>query len=178
MSNIKADLIFEILGRPAEQLKTALNSLLEKLGNEKGIRVIEKKVHEPTEVKETKDVYTTFAEVSAEFNAIENLLGVLFAYMPAHVEIISPANFDITNIHLNDLSNKLLSRLHNYDAITKKFIYERDFLLEKLKEVAPQLFQKPELSVEENLEKKENSKEEQDVKDKTPQKEKKSKKQS
>jgi len=144
MDKIKANLVFEILGRPAEHIKTALGSLVDKFGAEKGVKVVEKKIHEPKEVKESKDLHTTFAEVSAEFDKIENLLGILYAYMPAHVEILSPANLEFTNIQLNELSNTLLVRLHNYDAITKKFIYERDFLIKKLKEVAPHLFKNAE----------------------------------
>ena len=176
MDKIKADLVFEILGRPTEHIKTALSSMMDKLGAEKGVKVIEKKVHEPTEVKESKDLYTTFAEVSIEFEAIENLLGIVFTYMPAHVEIISPANFELTNLHLNELSNTLLSRLHNYDAITKKFIYERDFLLNKLREVAPQLFKKPESPSSKKPEVKTDVKENQDIKEKPVKQGKKSKK--
>jgi len=176
MDKIKADLVFEILGRPAEHIKTALSSVIDKLGAEKGIKVIDKKVHEPTKVKESKDLYTTFAEVSVEFDAIENLLGILFAYMPAHVEVISPAKFELTNLQLNELTNTILARLHNYDAITKKFIYERDFLAKKLREVAPQLFKKPESPSGEKLEAKIDIKENQESKEKPNKREKKSKK--
>lgn len=165
MDKIKADLIFEILGRPAEHIRTALSAVIDKLGMEKGVKVNDKKIHEPTEVKESKDLYTTFAEVSIEFDAIENLFGILFAYMPAHVEIISPANFEITNLNLNELSNTILMRLHNYDAIAKKLIYEKDFLVNKLREVAPHLFRKPEAGAEST-----------EVEDKPAKKEKKSKK--
>lgn len=175
MDKIKADLVFEILGRPAEHIKTALSSLIEKLGTEKGVKVIEKKIHEPTEVKESKDLYTTFSEVSVEFDSIENLFGITFVYMPAHVEIISPTNFTLTNLHLNELSNTILARLHNYDAIAKKLIYEKDFLVNKLREVAPQLFKKPEAGSE-NTEVKIDTKENQENKENSAKKETKSKK--
>ena len=140
MEKIRATMIFEILGRPAEHIKTALASLVEKIGSEKGIKVTEKTIHEPTEVKESKDLYTTFAEVSVEFDSIANYFGTIFTYMPANIEIISPVKFDISNLDLNELGNKLIARLHEYDSITKKFIYERNFLLKKLNEIAPHLF--------------------------------------
>jgi len=140
MEKIRATMIFEILGRPAEHIKTALASLVDKIGAEKGIKVIEKTIHEPTEVKESKDLYTTFAEVSVEFDSLANYFGTIFTYMPANIEIISPVKFDISNLDLNELGNKLIARLHEYDSITKKFIYERNFLLKKLNEVAPHLF--------------------------------------
>ena len=175
MDKIKADLVFEILGRPAEHIKNALGLVIDKLGAEKGVKVNDKKIHETTEVKESKDLYTTFAEVSVEFDSIENLFGIIFAYMPAHVEIISPANFEITNLNLNELSNTILMRLHNYDAITKKLIYEKDFLVNKLREVAPQLFKNPEAGSK-SIEAKTDAKENQEVKEKPAKQGKKSKK--
>src|SRR3989304_2431298 len=140
MEKIKADLVLEILGRPAEHIKDALTSLVEKLGTEKGVKVNEKKIHEPTQLKEANDLYTTFAEVSVEFDSLENYFGVIFAYMPAHIEIISPLKINLSNADFNELGNKLLARLHDYDALAKKFIHERNFLLNKLKEVAPHIF--------------------------------------
>ncbi len=139
---IKADLVLEILGRPAEHIKNALISLVEKLGTEKGVKINDKKIHEPTQIKEANDLYTTFAEVSVELDSLENYFGIIFAYMPSHIEIISPTKIELSNADFNELGNKLLARLHDYDALTKKFVHERNFLVNKLKEVAPQLFKK------------------------------------
>lgn len=144
MEKISATLVLEILGRPAEHIKQALSGLVDKLGSEKGIKVTEKTLHEPVEIAESKDLFTTFAEVSVEFDSLENYFGIIFVYMPAHVEIISPTNFTITNAELNELGNKILARLHDYDAITKKILYEKNFILGKLKEVAPYMFKKKE----------------------------------
>ncbi|MEM4259505.1 MAG: hypothetical protein QXS38_01965 [Candidatus Pacearchaeota archaeon] len=149
MDKIEATLILEILGRPAEHIKSALTGLVDRLGSEKGIKIIEKKIHEPLEVKETKNLYTAFAEVSVEFDSLANYFGVIFAYMPAHIEIISPVTFKLSNAELNELGNKLLARLHDYDAITKRAIYERNLLNNKLREVAPHLFKKSEENVKE-----------------------------
>ena len=77
MDNIRADMVFEILGRPAEHLKLALSQLIEKLCSEKGMKILNKTVHEPVEVKETKNLYTTFAEVSLECDLIENFIDTI-----------------------------------------------------------------------------------------------------
>jgi len=142
MEKINATLVLEILGRPPEHIKKALIELVEKLGKEKEVKITGKTIHDPNPVKDTKDIFTAFAEISLEFDSLANYFGVMFAYMPAHIEIISPTNLKLSNNELNELGNKLLSRLHDYDAITKKFVYERNILLEKLKAVAPQLFKK------------------------------------
>jgi hypothetical protein len=143
MAKIQAEMILEILGRPAEHIKVALTALVEKLGSEKGVKVISKTIHEPSPIKDSKDLHTTFAEVSVEFDTFANYFGVIFSYMPAHLEIISPTNVELSNLEMNDLGNKLISRLHEYDAIAKTIINEREFLVEKLKEHAPHLFRQP-----------------------------------
>ena len=63
MSKLHVSLIIEILGRPAEHVKESLNMLVVKLGSEKGVKIIDKKYHEPAPVENSKDLFTTFAEV-------------------------------------------------------------------------------------------------------------------
>ena len=138
MNELKANFVLEILGRPKEHIEGAIASLIEKLGKENGIKVKESKVHEAMAVQDAEDLFTTFAELEVEFKSIENYLVALFAYMPSHVEIIEPEKISLTNTYFNDIGNMLLQRLHNYDAITKKTIVDRELLIQKLKEVAPE----------------------------------------
>ncbi len=140
---IEAHLILEILGRPAQHIKDALNGLLKKLGSEKGIKIISKDVHEPVPVKDS-DLFTSFADVTVELDSMQQYFGIMFSYMPAHIEIVYPENFSLANFQFNELGNRLLSRLHEYDAITKKVIFERNILVDKLKQAAPHLFSSPE----------------------------------
>lgn len=142
MEKLKANIIMEVLGRPPEHITEAIAALVDKLGSEKGVKVLDKKIHDPTPVRDSKDLFTTFAELSLEIDSLSNLFGIMFAYMPANVEIVSPESFTLSNIELNELANRLMARLHDYDAITKKFVYERNFLLGKLREVAPEMFRK------------------------------------
>lgn len=165
MSNIQARLVLEILGRPPENVTQALTALIEKMGKEKGVKIIEKQLHEPVPVEDSKDLYTTFAEVTVEMESVANFFGIIFVYLPSHIEIISPERIELSNYDLNGLGNALTQRMHQYDAITKKILVERDFLTAKLKEFAPHLFKKKEGNTEETK-----------VKEKKAKKEKKSKK--
>lgn len=141
---LQAQIILEILGRPPEHVTEALKLLVKNLGAEKGVRVISSKIHKPKPVENTKDLFTAFADVMLELDALENYFGILFGYMPSHIELIEPQSVTLTNFYLNDLANKLISRLHSYDAIVKKVSVDRELLLSKLKEIAPHLFQKME----------------------------------
>ena len=110
------------------------------MDSEKGIKIISKDVHEPNPIKDS-DLFTSFADVTVELDSMQQYFGIMFSYMPAHIEIIYPESFNLANFQFNELGNRLLSRLHEYDAITKKVIFERNILVDKLKQAAPHLFE-------------------------------------
>jgi len=142
MTKIQASMILEILGRPPEHIKESLNTVVVKIGSEKGVNIINKTYHEPKKVEDSKDLYTAFAEVDVELDSLANYFGILFAYLPAHMEITHPEKLTLQNSDLNELGNALIQRLHGYDAVVKKVLAERQMIEEKLKEIAPQLFKK------------------------------------
>lgn len=142
MEKLQAQFIFEVLGRPPENVTDALEMLVKKLDTEKGVHVLERKIHPPVQVKDAKDLFTSFAEVVLETDSMATLVGISFAFMPSNVELISPENLEIKNEDINQLLSTLVTRLHNYDAITKKMIEDKHILLKKLFEVAPQMFKK------------------------------------
>lgn len=140
MEKIHASLVLELLGRPPEYLSESMDGILKRLSSEKGVQIKNKKLHLPIPLEKSKDLFTSFIELEAEFDSINHYLGILFAYMPSNVEIIRPEKIAFSNIDLNDLTNQLVQRLHNYDAIAKNALTERDIILKKLKEAAPLAF--------------------------------------
>lgn len=139
---LQSNLILEILGRPQEHVKETLNTLAVRLGSEKGVKVTNTHYHDPIPAENSDSLFSAFAELDVEFESLEALYTILFSYLPAHIEIISPESLSQSNNDLNDLTNAILKRMHDYDAITKKALYERELLLKKLKEVAPEIFDK------------------------------------
>jgi hypothetical protein len=146
MEKIQVFLVLEILGRPQQHVKEALNTLVIKMGTEKGVKILSKTYHDPVPVDGSKDLFTAFAEVGLELDSLSNYFGVIFAYMPSNVEIVKPEELIITKSELNELANTLAQRLHQYDAITKQTMAERDILVKKLYEHAPHLFTNPEVN--------------------------------
>lgn len=138
---IQARLIIEILGRPEDHVKASLHSLIEKLSKEKGVRLLEKTLNNPMPIEDAKDLFTAFADVLLEFDSLSAYISVLFAYMPSNIEIIHPENFEIKNSDLSEMGNNLLQRLHHYDSLVKGMMNERVALVNKLREVAPHLFE-------------------------------------
>src|SRR3989338_8583513 len=132
MEKLKVHVVLEILGRPPEHVKEALQTIVTKVGAEtKGIKVISAKYHDPIAVEGAKDLYTAFAELELELDSLENYFGVMFAYMPSHMEIINPEEIVLTNYFFNQRAEKLMGGLHNYDAIIKKLFFKKIFFAKK-----------------------------------------------
>ncbi len=135
---ISSTIILEIIGKPAEHLVTTLEDLIKKMGEEKGVKVINKKINEPVLMKDTKDFYTTFAEVDLEVEDILYLAIVMFKYMPAHVEVIEPELIALTNNGWTDILSELTRRLHGYEEVTRVLQLQNSKMQKKLKELLPE----------------------------------------
>ncbi len=132
---INAVFVIEVLGRPPEHLVETLENIAKQIGEEKGIKIIGKKINEPVLMKEQKDFYTSFMEVEAEIEEIIFLAILMFKYMPAHVEILSPQNLTLSNSGFNDLFNELTRRLHGYEEIARILQTEKMILENQLKTI-------------------------------------------
>jgi hypothetical protein len=133
---ITAMLILEIMGRPAEYINETLKNIVKTISEEKGIIVKEAKISEPAEIKERKDFYTSFAELEIETEEVLYLAVLIFKYMPAHVEIISPPNILLSNSSWNDVFNEITRRLHGYEEIARILQTEKKILENQLKTIA------------------------------------------
>ena len=148
--NIKAIIILEVIGKPPEHLIETLENLIKQIDEEKGINVKKKEIKKPMpmekkvgflksggeeKAKQHKDFYTTFAEIEIEAEEIFNLAFLMFKYMPAHVEIISPELIALTNNGWNEIFNELTRRLHGYDEVARMLQVEKEILERKFKEL-------------------------------------------
>ena len=132
---INAIIILEVLGRPPEHLVETLEKLIKDMDNEKGVKVVSKKINEPKELEKQKGFYTTFAEVEVETEEIFDLTLLMFKYMPAHIEIISPELIALTNNGWGTILNEIVIRLHQYDEIARVVQVEKQVLENKLREL-------------------------------------------
>lgn len=140
---VKALFIFEILGRPPEHIKKSLGELIYNLGNQKGIQIIRKKIHEPKKLEENdkkgkvvtgEDFFTTFAEVELIADNIDLVSTIVLNMLPAHIEIIEPSEYKFNNFELSSFLTDLAVKIHKYDEIAKVLMFERQNLLDKLRE--------------------------------------------
>lgn len=127
--------ILEMIGRPKEHIVASLKDMVKQIGEEKGIEIKEEKINEPAELKDKKDFYTSFAEIELEINGMEELIILMFKYMPSHLDIISPEKVSVSNNTLNEILNEMSRRLHGYDEVARVLQLEKSILEKKLKDL-------------------------------------------
>jgi hypothetical protein len=133
MEKINAVLIIEILGKPASYVKETLNDIVGKLGKEKDVKIAWKKIAEPKPLEEDANIFTSFAEVEIE-TSLQELMLIVFGYMPSHIEIIHPDELKIKNSDLNMFFNELVRKLHQYDELARTMMIEKQILANQLKQ--------------------------------------------
>jgi hypothetical protein len=136
-NKIKALFVYEVLGRPPEHIKKALEEFITKLDEQKGIKVENKKIHEPTacEDEHAKDLFTTFAEVELSIDDLNLLFSVIYNTLPASVEVIEPGEVGIKNFELSSVLTDLTLKLHRYDEVAKTISMEKAGLINIVKEL-------------------------------------------
>jgi len=135
---IQAMLIFEIIGRPAENLVKTLENIIKQIDEEKGVEVKSKEIKEPVLMKDQKDFFTTFAEVEVEVEEVLYLALLMFKYMPAHIEVISPELIALTNNGWGEILSELTRRLHGYDEVARVLRFQNAQMQEKLGKLMPE----------------------------------------
>ncbi len=133
---INTVLLLEIIGRPQEYLVETLNNIAKSIGEEKGVKIKENKIKEPVLMKNQKNLYTSFAEIEVETENISQVVILMFKYMPAHIEIVSPQNISLTNSEWSDILSEMTRRLHGYEEIARIMQTEKMILENKLKGMA------------------------------------------
>lgn len=159
---VRAMMILDIIGRPPEYLVQMLDNVIKDMADEKGVKVISSNVKEPTFMKDNKEFYTTFAEVEVETEDIMYLAVLMFKFMPAHIEIISPETINLSNNEMSDILSELIRRLHAYDEVVRITQIEKQELIKKIQELGGKIVpgqgivvpEKPEEKTKEKAEKK------------------------
>jgi len=133
---IRAMMILDIIGRPPEHLVKSLEKLIEDIGKEQGVVIKSKSIKEPVIMKENKEFYSTFAEIEVEVEDIPYLAILMFKYMPAHIEVISPETINLSNNGWSDILSELVRRLHAYDEVARIMQIEHQELMNKFQELS------------------------------------------
>jgi len=123
--------IIEVVGFPKDHVEETTKKIIDNIEKEeKDIRLINAQI---ADAKESKGMFSTFAEIEVDVKDFEALIHFCFFYMPASVEIIEPDKFNIPQTELTNLLNDLLAKLHQNDIIVQKLLIENRVLKSKSK---------------------------------------------
>lgn len=154
---LQVRLVIQVLGKPADYIEKALDLAIDNLSKSGKAELIEKVIHKAELLKESKEVYTTFAEIEILVPDFSKLIEIIFDYMPSSVEIVEPSNFTMKLEDANIVLNDLAARLHQYDTLLKKLRLELNVLINKFKEIEEKTKEKTkEESTEKTKEEKKN----------------------
>ncbi len=137
VKTIHSTIILEIMGKPPEHLIKTLEGIIKNIDGEKGVKVTGKRINEPLLMKDSKEFYTTFAEVDLEVEDILYLTIIMFKYMPAHIEVVEPELIALTNNGWTDILSELTRRLHGYEEVARILQLQNSKMQKKLSELLP-----------------------------------------
>jgi len=137
----KTRFILEIVGFPEEHINDTLKLISGKFGEGvKEIRVNKKTIRDAKKISidskkpiEESKFFAGFIEIEADVANLVTLTGIIFDWMPASIEIMSPDSVIEDKVHANELLNDLCGRLHQYDQITKMLKAQNAILSKELK---------------------------------------------
>lgn len=122
---VRAVIIVEVLGRPAEHVKESLKVHMSNLNITKGVKLCSltisepKKIEMPEEQGQKQELYSCFAEAEIEADNLLKLVEIILDYMPSSIEVLEPNNLDFSLFEATSFLNDLSGRLHRYDEIAK-----------------------------------------------------------
>jgi len=114
--NVLARVIIEMLGAPKEHIEKTLKDYVEKLKQDKEMKILKEEL---APAKEQKKLFSTFAELEILFSNSQKLVDFCFDAMPSSVEIIRPEKIIVDSSSFTDTLNDMQAKLHNNDMIIK-----------------------------------------------------------
>lgn len=136
---IRAIMIVEIAGRPANHLSESLKAHIAQLKNRKNLVLISESYSEPKRLEETEqEFYTCFAEVEVETPNFFEMINLIFDFMPSSFEIIAPQEINLNLSDATTILNTLSGRLHKYDEIAKVAQFQVQKLAHQLNQMQKQ----------------------------------------
>ena len=137
---VRAIMIVEMAGRPAEHLTASLEKHVKVLRDITDIKVHTIKVSLPQEIPRPKNkqvakdeiMFSAFAECDFETDNFSRLTQTMFDFMPSSVEVVEPFKITMESSEATDLLNNISGRLHRYDDFAKVANEKMKFMNEQI----------------------------------------------
>ena len=125
--HLRANIIFEIIGKPKEHIEQTMKAYIENIKQETELKIINEE-QEPAEEMED-GLFGVIAEVEMLIPNIEKLNWLCINFTPASIEILEPNKMTVKAKEIMDWTNDLLSRLHEIGIVQKNLQGQHDVLV-------------------------------------------------
>jgi len=122
METIKTKAIIEIVGKPKEHIEQTMEKVVKLIEENEKFNLLDKRV---AKVKEIKGLWSTFGDFEIGFSNFEDISSFCFEFMPSSLEIISPDELKINAKEIENFTNDVLTKLHQYDMVVKQMILQQ-----------------------------------------------------
>ena len=119
---ILSRVIIEVAGKPKEYIEKTIKLVIDKIKEEKGVKVEKQELFD---AKEKDGIWSTYTELEVLTKDISTLIGLCFDYMPSSVEIIEPSNLKFDTNSIGNVLNDLVMKLHQVDMVIKNLKAEK-----------------------------------------------------
>lgn len=107
--------IIEIAGFPEEHIKNVTQEVLKHIKQNQNLQCIKENIGEVKKLKEK--LFSSFIEIEVKVPGFNALNQFCFDYMPSSIEIIDAEKITVSTREIEDATNDLLAKLHEYHAM-------------------------------------------------------------
>ena len=133
--------IVEVIGKPKAHVEEAINLVVEKTKEIKGLKIERKEIAETKSLKEEDlpkteqkiqekhgELFSTFAEIEFKADNLDVIASFCFDFLPSSLEFIEPEKIDVNIQDISKLMNDVLGKIHNADHVIKTLNFENSAL--------------------------------------------------
>ena len=127
---LHVNVLFEVVGNPREHVEKALNLVLGTIKKEKGIVFVSDDTGSAEDAGE--GLWGIYSEVELLLKDLNKLSWLAFNFIPASIELKSPAKLTVKDKDVTDFMGDMLSQLHQVNMKQVEIKSERDGLIRNI----------------------------------------------
>lgn len=135
-SKITANALIQIAGRPIEKVEEALKIVVEKIKEDKRIKVNSEEISEP-EFEEESKLYSGLIELNAKFENTQTILDFIVDFTPNSIEIEEPNELKFDSAEFTGILNDMSAHMLRANIKNQKLNSQLYSAVKQLQELKP-----------------------------------------
>jgi hypothetical protein len=127
---VLARVSFEIIGSPKAHVEAAINEYIANIEKDYTIHILNRELGEAEELD--GGLFSTYADLEVLFEKLDKLNWLCVNFMPASIEIISPAELKFSDKDLTLWFNDLLAKLHEVSTSYRQLSTKEELFVKNM----------------------------------------------